>query len=71
MRYRFALVPIVVAHVCGAASFDCARAKSKVEKLICANSELDRLDIDLAATYQAAVGEALDKGALAVDQTRL
>lgn len=37
-----------------AASFDCARAETKVEKLICADAELSKLDEDLAAAYTAA-----------------
>ena len=42
------LTPIV-----HAASFDCKKAKSKVEKSICENAELSRLDEQLAAVYKA------------------
>jgi uncharacterized protein YecT (DUF1311 family) len=38
-----------------AASFDCAKARTKVEKLICADPQLSRQDSELAAAY----GEAL------------
>lgn len=34
-----------------AASFDCAKAQSQVEKLICADVELSKLDEDMAAAY--------------------
>lgn len=37
-----------------AASFDCAKAGTKVEKLICANKELSKLDEALAKEYAAA-----------------
>lgn len=40
-----------------AASFDCAKAQSKVEKMICADAGLSRLDEELAKTY----GEVLKK----------
>lgn len=39
-----------------AASFDCTKAASQVEKLICAEDELSRLDDELAAAYRAASG---------------
>ncbi len=38
-----------------AASFDCAKAQTKVEKLICADAELFKLDEDLAAAYARAL----------------
>lgn len=38
-----------------AASFDCVKAVSKVEKLICADPELSKLDEKLAATYKTAL----------------
>lgn len=37
-----------------AASFDCTKASSHVERLICAENELSRLDDDLAVVYRAA-----------------
>jgi len=38
-----------------AASFDCAKAQTQVEKLICADADLSKLDEDLAAAYTAAL----------------
>lgn len=35
-----------------AASFDCAKAGTKVEKLVCANAELSKLDDQLSAAYK-------------------
>jgi len=50
-----ALVPVLGAAPATAASFDCAKARSKVEKLICKDPQLSRQDEDLAKAY----GEAL------------
>jgi uncharacterized protein YecT (DUF1311 family) len=51
----FALVPSLAASPAAAASFDCAKARTKVEKLICKDPQLSRQDEDLAKAY----GEAL------------
>ena len=50
-----ALLLILVAAPVSAASFDCAKARTKVEKLICKDPQLSRQDEDLAKAY----GEAL------------
>jgi uncharacterized protein len=39
-------------------SFDCRKATTTVEKLICNNSELSKLDVSLAETYKEAVSKA-------------
>jgi uncharacterized protein YecT (DUF1311 family) len=49
------LLLIVLAAPASAASFDCAKARTKVEKLICKDPQLSRQDEDLAKAY----GEAL------------
>lgn len=41
-----------------AASFDCARAKTRVEKLVCAEPELSNLDEELAEQYRVTVQSA-------------
>jgi uncharacterized protein YecT (DUF1311 family) len=51
-----------------AASFDCAKASTKVEKLICADAELSKLDEELAAAYKAALQD--EKRADAIGQTQ-
>lgn len=38
-----------------AASFDCGKATTKVERLICANTTLSKLDEELAAAYKTAL----------------
>ncbi|MDD5385499.1 MAG: lysozyme inhibitor LprI family protein [Gallionella sp.] len=40
------------------ASFDCAKVATKVEKLICDNAELSKLDDELSAAYKAALQDA-------------
>lgn len=43
-----------------AASFDCAKAASKIEKLICSDDELSKLDETLSKTYQQALARSGD-----------
>jgi uncharacterized protein YecT (DUF1311 family) len=50
-----AVIPSLAASPATAASFDCAKARTKVEKLICKDPQLSRQDEDLAKAY----GEAL------------
>jgi uncharacterized protein YecT (DUF1311 family) len=50
-----------------AASFDCAKAGTKVEKLICANDELSKLDEALAAAYADAL-KSTDPDSLKAEQ---
>lgn len=50
-----ALAPVAGVTPAAAASFDCAKARTKVEKLICKDPQLSRQDEDLAKAY----GEAL------------
>ena len=50
------------------ASFDCAKAASAQEKLVCGDRELARLDVDLIAAYRKAREAAADPKALQADQ---
>ena len=47
---------LLFAFTCGAqaASFDCKKAQSKIEKAICDNPKISKLDEELAGNYQAA-----------------
>lgn len=47
----------------GAASFDCTRADSQVEKSICSDSELNGLDEILARNYRAITSSNVGDGA--------
>lgn len=50
------------------ASFDCAKASSAQEKMICSDRELARLDVDLARAYGKAREAAADPKALQAEQ---
>lgn len=62
----------IVASPAHAASFDCAKAATKVEKLVCADSEISGLDDELGKAYQQAMkqcrGEHLLKQGIVVNQ---
>ena len=45
-----------------AASFDCAKASTKVEHLICDNPEISKLDDELATSYKAALHDQSKAG---------
>ena len=51
-----------------AASFDCDKAASPVEKMICSDSQLSELDSQLAGTYSTARTRAADSDQLKHDQ---
>lgn len=51
-----------------APSFDCAKAATPVEKTICADADLARLDGELVAAYRQALGQARDGDALKSEQ---
>lgn len=42
-----------------AASFDCAKAQTRVEKLICSDAELSGLDDEMAASYKAVLQDTV------------
>ena len=50
------------------ASFDCAKASSAQEKMICSDRELARLDVELSAVYRKAREAAADAKALQSEQ---
>lgn len=57
-RLAAALLGLMILAAAGpaaAASFDCAKARTKVEKLICADPQLSRQDSELAAAYAEAL----------------
>lgn len=44
-----------------AASFDCAKAEAPIEKLICSDETVSKLDVDLAGVYKAAMEKVDNK----------
>jgi len=55
-----AVLTLAVTPAAQAASFDCAKASSQVEKAICANPDLSRTDEVLARAYATALGGLSD-----------
>lgn len=53
-----ALLGVVTAAPLAAASFDCSKASTVIEKAICSNPRLSRLDEELATTYRDATAHA-------------
>jgi uncharacterized protein len=59
---------IVLSCAVNAASFDCAKAGTKVEHLICDNPELSKLDDELSAQYKLALQDHTRAGATKFSQ---
>jgi uncharacterized protein YecT (DUF1311 family) len=51
-----------------APSFDCSKASNKIERLICDDRELAKLDVELSKAYQIARDASTDKDQLKKDQ---
>lgn len=51
-----------------AASFDCAKAASKIEKMICADPELSKLDEEMVPFYVDAIKYTADPAGLKIEQ---
>ncbi len=71
MKKRLLLVSVVLAYTAmsaQAASFDCGNARTDVEKMICADAELSKLDEQLAQEYKSAMEITIDKESLRKDQ---
>ncbi len=71
-QITFVMASFLVMAGAHAASFDCSKAKSKVEQTICSDPEISSLDDQLAASYGAALkslspegGQVLKKGQVA------
>lgn len=62
------ILPMFVLDGANAASFDCEKASSKVEKLICKSDEISALDEKMASTYREALQHALNPQALRKEQ---
>jgi uncharacterized protein len=68
MRIICMLLLILMPAVSFAAGFNCAKASSAVEKMICGNSEISRMDEDITAAYKEASAKAQDSAPLIIDQ---
>ncbi|MDQ1921125.1 lysozyme inhibitor LprI family protein [Massilia pseudoviolaceinigra] len=63
--FKIALLSLaLVCPLASAASYDCPKAVSNVEKMVCADPELSRLDDDLHGSYKRAVARVGDELAM-------
>jgi uncharacterized protein len=62
------LVALSALGTAGAVSFDCRKAQTRIERVICASNELSKLDDELTAAYRASGGNASSE--LAASQSR-
>lgn len=67
MKKVFSIIFLGVLFVFGA-SFDCTKATSKVEKMICTDPELSALDENLSKTFKEAMNATDDKNQLKENQ---
>lgn len=65
---RKILYIVMVAISLGAASFDCTKAGTKIEKMICGDAEVSAMDSELGGVYRVALENVNDKQKLKQDQ---
>lgn len=65
---KFVLVLVLTIFSLFGTSFDCVKAKNNVEKTICQNDELSKLDNELNQVYKEALSKADNKDNLKQDQ---
>lgn len=64
----FLIVYFSTFYYAGAASFDCSKASTSIEKMICMNAELSQADERLMQSYQSALNRSADKKKLVQQQ---
>ncbi len=62
------LIIFAIPSLCNAASFDCSKAQSRIEKMICSDTFASRLDDSLSAVYRHALDSADKPNTLKSDQ---
>lgn len=62
------LILVVLSTTSFAASFDCKKSSTLVEKAICSNPKLSKLDDSLAKAYKQALDKAGDRASLQAEQ---
>lgn len=63
------MISLVFATLTHAASFDCSKAATNVEKIVCGDTALSQLDDDLNVAYKAAL-QKNEKQAVAIRQSQ-
>lgn len=64
------LVGLALSFAAQGASFDCGKAKTKVEKLVCTNPALSKQDEVMLSTYQNAYKHIADPAGLKIEQRK-
>lgn len=59
--YAAALLLAVISWAANAANFDCGKASTKTEELICTDAELSKLDEELSKAYREAMAQGVNK----------
>lgn len=63
-RIAWIVLNLLIPALAQAASFDCGKASTKVEKLVCEDAVLSRLDEEMNAAYKAALKDSKHAGAI-------
>lgn len=63
-------MPLIFVYVSGAeaASFDCAKASSRIENSVCASAQISKLDDELDTAYRSALSRSTDPAAVRAAQ---
>jgi len=69
-RTAFVLSSFLLVALAHAASFDCHKAQTNIEKLVCDDQELSKLDDDLGVAYRKAKENSQSKSDITLDQHR-
>ncbi|HEY9162843.1 MAG TPA: hypothetical protein VIS94_17335 [Desulfomonilia bacterium] len=68
IRIIFTALIVLIPAISVAAGFNCERASSSIEKMICGNPDLSLMDESMTAAYKKAVAGASDSAPLSADQ---
>jgi uncharacterized protein len=69
MKLTILIFPVfLLANAVQAASFDCSKAATKIEKMICSDTKLSKLDEDLNSAYLSALQDGSQKKMLRRDE---
>ena len=68
LTWAMAVWGIMCCNPAQGASFDCAKAGTKVEKMICANAEVSQLDGEMAMTYRYTLQTVADPASVKKEQ---
>lgn len=64
LKYTAVLLSAVISWAAHAASFDCRKASTRIENLICTDTELSSLDEQLSKAYREALAKGVNKASV-------